>query len=94
MATFEIIAGDFGADKKGQVLVGSPYRESGRGFNMPVPGQAFGTEHIGKGEIETIEIATAENLKKTGGAVGWGVVGAVPTKASAAKDARSACWDG
>jgi hypothetical protein len=75
MATFKVIAGDFGEGKTGQILVGPLYRQSGQGFNMPVHGHTFKTEHIGTGQIETLEIATEENLKKIGGAIGWGVVG-------------------
>jgi hypothetical protein len=69
MATFKVIAGDFGEGRTGQVLVGPLYRKSGQGFNMP------GRVHIGTGQIEALEIATEENLKKMGGAIGWGIVG-------------------
>lgn len=75
MATFKVIAGDFGEGKTGQILVGPLYRKSGHGFNLPVQGHTFKTEHIGTGQIESLEIATEENLKKLGGAIGWGVVG-------------------
>jgi hypothetical protein len=71
MATFKVLAGDFGEGKSGQVLVGPLYRRSGQGFNMP------GGVHIGPGQIEALEIATEENLKKMGGAVGWGVAGGI-----------------
>jgi tRNA_anti-like len=69
MATFKVIAGDFGEGKQGRVLIGSLYKKSSQGFYMPLTG------HIGTGQIETIEIATEENLKKMGGSIGWGLIG-------------------
>jgi len=75
MATFKVIAGDFGQGGTGQVLVGSMYRESRQGFNMPVAGHAFQTEHIGVGMIQAVEVATEENVRKMGGAIGWGLAG-------------------
>jgi hypothetical protein len=67
MATFKVIAGDFGQGGTGQVLVGNMYRESAQGFNMPVAGRGF--------EIQTLEVATEETIKRMGGAIGWGLAG-------------------
>jgi hypothetical protein len=77
MARFKVIAGDFGSSRVGQVLVGPFFRKSGQGFNMPVNGHSFKSEHIGTGLVQNLEIATEENLKKMGGAIGWGIAGAV-----------------
>lgn len=76
MATFQIVAGDFGEGRTGQVLVGNLYRESAQGFNMPTD-QGFRSEHILKGQIAILEVATEENLKRMSGAIGWGLVGGV-----------------
>ena len=71
MARFKVIAGDFGSSRVGQVLVGPFFRKSGQGFNMPVNGQSFKSEHIGTGMVQNPEIATEESLKKMDGAIGW-----------------------
>jgi len=42
---------------------------------MPVQGHSFKTEHLGTGQIETLEIAMEENLMKMRGAIGWGSLG-------------------
>ena len=74
MPTFKIIAGDFGLETTGHILVGNLYRKSVQGFHMPVPHHGFASR-IGLGQIETLEIATEENLKKIGGIIGWGIAG-------------------
>lgn len=73
MATFKVIAGDFRGT--GQVLFGRLYRPSAQGLSMPSPGSSFRTEHIATGQIDSLEVATDESLKKMTGWIGWGVVG-------------------
>jgi hypothetical protein len=77
MATFKILAGDFGVGTTGQVLVGALYKQSGQGFSMPMSGHSFRPEHIPTGMIQSLEIATEENLKRIGGAIGWGAIGGI-----------------
>lgn len=69
VAKMKIHAGDFGKGA-GTYMFGS--------FGFPwQPGDGFG---LGKGrhvsELQSVEIATEEAVKRVGGTVGWGVVGA------------------
>ena len=41
------------------------------------PNGKFMSERISVKELETLEIATEENVKKLGGAIGWGIAGGV-----------------
>jgi hypothetical protein len=75
MAEFKVIAGDFGQGVKGNVRVGKMYRVSAQGFTMPVPGSPYKTQHIPTGQIDTLEVATEESLKKMSGSIGWGFLG-------------------
>jgi hypothetical protein len=75
MAQFEIMAGDFEPGQQGRVMSGRFVKESAHGFHMPIKGKWLKTEHIPKAEIDQLEIATEESLKKMGGAIGWGLVG-------------------
>lgn len=77
MATFEIMAGDFEPGKTAQLMVGRFVKESAQGFHMPIKGKWFKNEHIPMSQVEALEIATEENLKKMGGAIGWGIVGGI-----------------
>ena len=68
MATINVHAGDFGKGK------GSMH------FGVIVfawqPGDGLTGKTINLSDLETVDIATEENVKKIGGTVGWGVVGA------------------
>lgn|GEM_PF-2201706 len=76
MSTFKVIAGDFGQDRVGQLFWGPLYGKN-QGLQMPINGASFRTEHVGGGEIASLEIATEQNLKKMSGSIGWGLVGGV-----------------
>jgi hypothetical protein len=69
MHYFKIQAGDFG---EGEGSFGSL---SGK-FTLPVKGKLFAFETLSRMEIAQVDIATEENVKRLGGTVGWGVVGA------------------
>jgi hypothetical protein len=75
MATFKVIAGDFPVDVDGNFFAGRLFKEKVHGFHMPIKGKLFQTEHIPKTDIESVVVATEENLKSMGGAIGWGLVG-------------------
>ena len=64
--SFEILAGDFTKGGNAQFL--------GDTFTLPVPGKWM-REDIKVSQIEAVEIATEESMKKMGGAIGWGIVG-------------------
>lgn len=66
--SFEIIAGDFKKGGNAQFV--------GDTFVLPVPGKLL-REDVKISNVETIEIATEDNLKKMGGAIGWGLVGGI-----------------
>lgn len=69
MAKLKIHAGDFGKGT-GAYMLGA--------FSFPwQPGDGFSvgkSRHVS--ELQSIEIATEEAVKRVGGTVGWGVVGA------------------
>jgi hypothetical protein len=77
MATFQIIAGDFGQHKEGSVTFGKYYRADAQGLNMPHIDGGSRDVHYGLGQIQSLEIATEQSLKKMSGAIGWGFAGAV-----------------
>jgi hypothetical protein len=64
--SFDILAGDFKKGGSAQFVNST--------FVLSVPGKLF-REDIKVSEVETIEVATEDNLKKMGGAIGWGIVG-------------------
>ena len=66
--SFEIHAGDF---KKG----GTHQFVRGK-LVMDVPGKFF-RETIPQDQIEALEVASEESVKRIGGTVGWGVAGAM-----------------
>ncbi len=66
--TFEVHAGDFKKGKNHQFVGGK--------LIMKVPRKLF-REKIPGAQIEVVEIATEENVKRLGGTVGWGLVGGV-----------------
>lgn len=67
MATIKILAGDF-LEGNGSFTWGS--------FTLRTRKHNFSGETISANQIETIDIATEENVKKLGGTVGWGLAGA------------------
>lgn len=70
VSTITIHAGDFPEGKAsfGFNVITFPW-QPGDGFSM---GQTLSLT----GQIESVEIATEESVKRVGGTVGWGVVGA------------------
>lgn len=64
--SFEILAGDFAKGKNASF--------AGDKFLLFIPGK-WRPETIQASEIDALEVATEENLKKMGGAIGWGLVG-------------------
>ncbi len=68
MAKVKIHAGDF--------LEGDSSFSFGSLF-LRTEKESFSGECINLTELETVEIASEENVKKMGGTVGWGVVGAL-----------------
>jgi hypothetical protein len=67
LATIKLHAGDFGKGE-GQFLYGN--------FSLPRNGSSLSRETIRGHLLETAEMASEENVKRIGGTVGWGVVGA------------------
>jgi len=65
LGQFEIIAGDFPNGKNAQFCVG-----------IFILGSFFNQEKIEVAEVDILEIASEENVKKMGGTVGWGIAGA------------------
>jgi len=64
---FKVHAGDFEKGSNHQLLSGT--------LVMKVPGKFF-REDIPLSEVETVEAASEESVKRAGGTVGWGVAGA------------------
>lgn len=64
--SFDILAGDFVKGGNAQFVANT--------FTMPVPGK-FMREDIKADQVEALEVATEESVKKMGGAIGWGLVG-------------------
>ena len=64
--SFKVQAGDFVKGDHGQFIGGS--------FFLGVPGK-FRPQQIPIADVEELNIATEENVKRLGGAVGWGVAG-------------------
>lgn len=64
--SFEILAGDFQKSKNAQFAGGS--------FHLPVDGK-FLREKIPSGQVEDLDVASEENVKRMAGSIGWGVVG-------------------
>lgn len=68
MATIKIHAGDFPAGKASSTFAA---------MTMPwKAGDGWGGECITFSEIETLELAGEESVKRVGGTLGWGIVGA------------------
>lgn len=65
--SFEVHAGDFKKGKDHQYVGGK--------LIMKVPGKFF-RENITLDQIETVDTASEESVKRIGGTVGWGVAGA------------------
>ncbi|MCE8020181.1 hypothetical protein HOP51_08640 [Halomonas sp. MCCC 1A11036] len=66
--SFKIHAGDFGEKKDAQFVA--------KTFLMPKPGAFWGQEKYDISQVEVLEQASEENVKRLGGTVGWGVAGA------------------
>lgn len=67
--SFEVHAGDF---KKGN---DHQYLDSKNGILIMKKEGKFFREEIPASEIEELEVASEENVKRIGGSIGWGVVG-------------------
>ena len=76
--SFEILAGDFVQTKEAGAtaqFVGGTFHLTTKDENKKWYQTGLNKAKIKAVEIETLEIATDENLKKMGGAIGWGIVG-------------------
>ena len=72
--TFEVHGGAF---KKGKHHYFRPcFVDSGGVFKMKVKGYFFREKIKCPEQVQDLELATEENVKRLGGTVGWGVVGA------------------
>ena len=72
MAKINVLAGDFVAGKHSQFVFGT--------FIMArdeMGWTGYKTENYLKDQIETIEVASEESVKKWGGTIGWSAVGAL-----------------
>lgn len=69
--TINIHAGDFKKDMAAGFLIAD------NKFYFGVPGKVFQTEKIPIADVEELEVATEDSVKKLGGTVGWGLAGAV-----------------
>jgi hypothetical protein len=67
MSRIKILAGDF--------LKGVGHYNFGE-FSLPTEAHPFIGDHIKTADIELLEIATEETVKKFGGTAGWGLAGA------------------
>ena len=65
--TFEVHAGDFKKGKEHQFMKDAIHMKSKKKFFR---------EKIPVSQIEKIEVASEESVKRIGGAVGWGIAGA------------------
>jgi hypothetical protein len=68
MATVNVHAGDFGTGKATLMMGVLTFAWK--------PGDGWSGESLLLSELETVEVATEEAVKRLGGTVGWGVVGA------------------
>lgn len=67
---FEIHGGDF--------KIGKHHQFTGKKWILKTKGKFF-KECIKADKIETLEVASEENVKNLGGAVGWGIAGGLLT---------------
>lgn len=68
MAKIKLLAGDFGT---GAGTLGS------RAITLPRPDLGvFKTEEVHFPMLQSVDVATEENVKRAGGTVGWGLAGA------------------
>jgi hypothetical protein len=65
---FDVHAGDFG---EGMAWYGSLAGT----FNLPAKDKMLAREKVAKDQVSGLEIATEENVKNAGGALGWGILG-------------------
>lgn len=65
--TFKVLAGDFRKGKDHQFIAGQ--------FLMKRPDKFF-RETIAVDQVEALEVASEEAVKRLGGTVGWGIAGA------------------
>ena len=68
MSTIQVLAADF--------LKGDGHFKFNQ-FSLRTAAHSFMGENIAAKELETIEIANEESVKKIGGTVGWGAAGAL-----------------
>lgn len=68
MSKVTVHAGDF-SDGDGRFLFGELY--------LPTKVNPWDNEKIPLSQLETVEIASEESVKKIGGAIGWGAAGAL-----------------
>lgn len=72
--SFQIHAGDFKTCNDHQFLPGPP----GKPGTLLLKSQGkFLREKVGTDQIEELEAASEENVKRLGGTVGWGIAGGV-----------------
>lgn len=67
VASIKVLAGDWGKGS-GQFMLNS--------FALPKPEGFLAFETVPMSEMQTMEIATEESVKRAGGTIGWGAVGA------------------
>lgn len=76
---FKVVAGDFKQTDSHQLIPGREKTFLLPGtvptLHMRVAGK-FSAEKIPASEIESLELATEESVKRLGGTVGWGIAGA------------------
>jgi hypothetical protein len=68
LSKITVHAGDF---LKGTSVAGSD------AFALKTPAHSFLGEHIWFAELDSVEVASEDAVKRIGGTVGWGVAGAV-----------------
>lgn len=66
MSKLKIHAGDWG-EGSGQFASDC--------FTLPESGKMWGKETVSGKELESVEVATEESIKRIGGTLGWGVAG-------------------
>ena len=76
--SFEILAGDFVQTKEpgaSAQFVGGAFHLTVKDANKKWYQIGMSTVTIKADQIEALDVATEENMKKMGGAIGWGLVG-------------------
>jgi hypothetical protein len=76
--SFEILAGDFVQTKEAGAsaqFVGGAFHLTVKEANKKWYQTGLSSVTIKADQIESLDVATEENLKKMGGSIGWGLVG-------------------